>query len=157
MKPYNSKNLFEFSEYLPSNIYLKKADNIIITKEMKNIIEDIKSKQIKENPYIFIFFLYLNKAHIENILYEEDIIISLGEEISKNLLYSLPLILLILDNYNKINFKYSFDFINNFNEYIKKETETWKKVILSKILVRLIDNYKGLDEYFNDLENKKII
>ena len=29
-----------------------------------------------------------------------------------------------------------------------------KKVILSKILIDLIDNYKGLDEHFNDFSNK---
>ena len=153
------KNLFEFSEYLSSNTYLNNAGSILITNEMENIIEDIKDKKIRENPYLFIYFLFLNKNHIHKILYEEDIIISLEDEndIFKDLLYTLPLTLLILDNSNITDFKYSFDFINNFNESIKKEKEIFKKVILSKVLIDLIDNYKGLDEYFNDFENKKII
>ena len=156
MKQNKTKNLFEFSEYLSSNTYLIHAENILITNEMGNIIEDIKNKQIKENLYLFICFLYLNKNHIHKILYEEDIIISLEDEndIFKDLKCSLPLILLILDNSNITDFKYSFDFINNINESLKKE-EIFKKIILSKILIDLIDNYKGLDEYFNDFESKK--
>jgi len=158
MKQNKTKNLFEFSEYLSSNTYLIHAENILITNEMGNIIEDIKNKQIKENLYLFICFLYLNKNHIHKILYEEDIIISLEDEndIFKDLKCSLPLILLILDNSNITDFKYSFDFINNINESLKKE-EIFKKIILSKILIDLIDNYKGLDEYFNDFESKKKI
>ena len=158
MKQNKTKNLFEFSEYLSSNTYLIHAENILITNEMGNIIEDIKNKQIKENLYLFICFLYLNKNHIHKILYEEDIIISLEDEndIFKDLKCSLPLILLILDNSNITDFKYSFDFINNINESLNKE-EIFKKIILSKILIDLIDNYKGLDEYFNDFESKKKI
>ena len=156
MKQNKSKSLFEFSEYLSSNTYLINAENILITNEMESIIEDIKEKQIKENPYIFIYFLYLNKNYIHEILYKEDIIISLENEndFFKNLLCSLPLTLLILDNSNITDFTYSFDFINNFNEILKKEKEMRKKVILSKIVIDLIDNYKGLDEYFNDFSNK---
>ena len=159
MNQNKAKNLFEFSEYLSSNTYLNNAGSILITNEMENIIEDIKDKKIRENPYLFIYFLFLNKNHIHKILYEEDIIISLEDEndIFKDLLYTLPLTLLILDNSNIIDFKYSFDFINNFNESIKKEKEIFKKVILSKVLIDLIDNYKGLDEYFNDFESKTII
>ena len=140
MKQNKSKSLFEFSEYLSSNTYLINAENILITNEMESIIEDIKEKQIKENPYIFIYFLYLNKNYIHEILYKEDIIISLENEndFFKNLLCSLPLTLLILDNSNITDFTYSFDFINNFNEILKKEKEMRKKVILSKILIDLL-------------------
>ena len=156
MEKSKTKNLFEFSEYLFSKIH---AENILIPNEMESIIEDIKNKQINENPYIFIYFLYLNKNYIHKILYEEDLIISLEDEndIFKDLKCSLPLTLLILDNSNITDFKYSFDFINNFNESLKKEEEIFKKNILSKILIDLIDNYKGLDEYFNDFESKKKI
>ena len=158
MKQNKIKNLFEFFEYLSSNTYLIHDEKILITTGMENIIEDIKDKKI-QNPYIFIYFLYLNNNHIHKILYEDDIIISLEKEdnVTKDLLCSLPLALLILDDNNKTDFQYSFDFINNFNKSLKKEKEKYKKVILSMVLIDLIDNYKGLDDYYYDFEkNKKI-
>ena len=73
--------------------------------------------------------------------------------------------LLIRENENVINYSYSIDFIKKINNKSKINEDKYYKIIISKIIIELIKNYKGLYEYeYNkeeieriENENKKII
>ena len=113
----------------------------------------------ESNFFTIINCIFLNKNIIHEKLYIEDKIISLNQEeeenISKDLSCILLLALLILDS-NFTDFSFSLDFILKINGFRKNENiEVYEKVIISKILLSLIDYYKGLDEFFNNYNETK--
>ena len=113
----------------------------------------------ESNFFTIINCIFLNKNIIHEKLYIEDKIISLNpeeeENISKDLSCILLLALLILDS-NFTDFSFSLDFILKINGFRKNENiEVYEKVIISKILLSLIDYYKGLDEFFNNYNETK--
>ena len=97
---------------------------------------------------------YFYKENIHQILYDiqENIELNTNNEI-KTLSFYFYLSLLIKEKSYIINYSYSFELINNLYSNIQKETEIYKKIILSKIILELIENYKQLDEY-DEFENE---
>ena len=142
----SSKSLTEFFEYY------EKYEKININ------LEDFNDMLNETYFFEVIKYLFVNKKTIHDILYREDIIISLNSkeenDASKDLPYLLPLSLLLLDS-NFTDFSFSLNFLLSINELRKKEKEKYKKVIISKISLDLINYYKGLDEYFNDSNKRK--
>jgi len=143
MNQKNIKGLLDFIKYLKD--------------EEKN---KINLNENESNLFAIIKYIFLNKNIIQDKLYNEDIIISLNSEeekyISKDLSCILPLTLLISDsNFN--DFSFSPDFIFNINGLREKKNENvkYKNVIMSKILLALIDYYKGLDEFFSISKERK--
>jgi len=116
--------------------------------EIKDIYEKNKEKILK--------ILYLDKNNIQDILYNSDKIINFEDLIIKPELSKLFDLSLLLDNSNLVNFKYSFDFIKKADVY-SKEKKPIAQIILSKIIIFLIDNFKGLEDYYQyQNELKKI-
>ena len=117
-----------------------------ISKLISNMLE---IKKILIIPEFKIFILYYNKNNIEEILYNEEEIIKIENEIINNQLVDyFYLSLLIRGNPDIINYVYSFSIIKILNEKYKKDNnEIYKKVIISKIILELINNYKGTDNY----------
>ena len=113
---------------------------------------------IKNNRLIY--FLYMNRINIHEILYNEEKVIEIEiKEENRNLAYYFYLILLIKENKNIVNYKYSIEYLNDVNNYQKsiQENKIYKKIILAKIIIDLITNYKNFDEYKEgDEEMKKI-
>ena len=106
------------------------------------------SKSEKEKMMQFLFF---NRKRFHNILYdiEESYNIS-NEKLSiSELLY---LSLLILEMPEIINYTYSIDFLRTINTefFIDKELKPIRKIILAKIMLILISNFKGEEEYDED-------
>ena len=113
------------------------------------IILDLKHK--KE----FLKFLYFNRQNIEDILYNEDKLIEIKEEdIKKEISDYFYLSLLIKSKKNIINYSYSIQIIKDINERKKFKDNIFQKIIISKFILDLIDNYKGTDNYDEEIEEE---
>ena len=151
-------NLFNKKKLLTNEIqsldYLTKTplNNIISSFEelgkLLNFLKDIKSN-VPEN-------IYHNIHNFHSILYKDEETIKIDSyniKISLSNLFYLNL--LIMDNPETVNYKYSFDFINNIHDS-NKDSKKIKKILFSKILLVLLKNYEGLDEYDEDKDKEKV-
>ena len=135
-----------------------KVNNFLIVTNA-NMIEDY----YKSDKLNIIKLLYFNKENIHNILYEleKEIIID-GEP--ENLSFYFYLSLLIRDQPTRLNYYYSLEYIKKVNRSKNRKNNLYYKVIMSKIIIELINNYKGKDHYNDNGEieimesdNKKIL
>ena len=152
---YNNNYFYDlqFSEFLKSALTLKIKNNI------KNIFINTRNieKNFSLNELTFIKLLYFNKNIIHPLLYEFDNIINLDYDKVNKISYYFYLTLLIANNPNVIYYYYSFQFIKNINENNINNNNNIKKLIISKIIIDLIKNYIGLEEFGNNLEEIKKI
>ena len=148
---------------------LTKLDLCLLT-SLKNSVENDNDpihnllsnwKEIKEitknmNGDIFKFF-YFNKKRVHEILYNEDKNYSIDE--NKTISYSelFYLSLLLEDIPETINYTFSINYIKAVNEIRKDiKIKKLKRILLSKILLLLINNFKGEDEYDEDEYGEEI-
>ena len=90
--------------------------------------------------------LYFNRNSIQKILYDSEKIIKLdSNKGEKNLSYYFYLSLLIKENDNMVNYSYNIDFIKEVNN-LHENNAFYKNIIISKIILELINNYKQIDE-----------
>ena len=103
-------------------------------------------------------FIYDNMDNIHYILYYSEEFINLDTfEIKAELRNYFYLSLLIDQNSEIVNYIYSFDFINRLLNLIKKNKEKkFKKIILSKIILDIIKNFEGLENYDEDTMKEEI-
>ena len=123
-----------------------------------NLINDYDSvKEILNNKDKKLFlFLYFNKEKIHKILYDIEEVIKINDDLYSLLLNNnigelFYLDMLLLDNPDSVNYSYSIKMIRTLNN-LKNNFGKLKKVILSKIILILIYNFKDLEEY-NEEEN----
>jgi hypothetical protein len=95
--------------------------------------------------------LYSNNDIIHHILYNYDNEIILKKE-EKTLSFIFYTTLLIKDNLNKIYYSFTIEFIRNINNITIENKNIYLELILSKAIFDLIDAYKGLDEFYNNLK-----
>ena len=150
---YNTINKPDINNELSSKLLTDYSD-------LNAILNSEKKEKMK--------FFYLNKNKINDIINDSDKIINIKNEEEIKIYELFYLTLLILENKDVINYSYNFDFIkeiNKFGAYINRY-DNLKKVILSKIIIELIRNYKDSDKFqiFEkkeletiEKENKKII
>ena len=115
---------------------------------------------------IFKFF-YFNRIKIHNILYDNEEVIEVDNTINKNIILYFYLDLLIKFDLSIVDYTYSLDLITKLNESQKESNnKKYKKIINSKIIIDLINNYKGYYKYEEkdneildkiESDNKKII
>ena len=129
------------------------VETIIKYKKLENYFE-----KEKDNLKI-IKFLYYNRQNIHQFLFNEEKFIELDDEIEENYLsYYFYLFLLIKDsNNNIINYIYKFKYINKINDIYKRNksgykeySKSYSKLIISKIILELINNYIEIDESLID-------
>ena len=108
-------------------------------------------------------FLYFNKDKVHKLLYDEEEVIKINNLPNNNLSELFYLDLLILENLDSINYSYSIEIIKDVNNLNKNTNFKLKKIIISKIILALIFNFKGSDEYnekfsdeLNEIENENI-
>ena len=108
-------------------------------------------------------FLYFNKDKVHKLLYDEEEVIKINNLPNNNLSELFYLDLLILENLDSINYSYSIEIIRDVNNLNKNTNFKLKKIIISKIILALIFNFKGSDEYnekfsdeLNEIENENI-
>ena len=92
-------------------------------------------------------FLFFNNTKIHSILYESEEVYEVSENINFSELFYLSL--LIGQNPETIDYVYPLDYIKLIYNVFKNNEglKPIKKIILSKIILILIYNYKGRDEY----------
>ena len=137
----------------------------IINYELSEIIKDSLINLLKNyseienilelNEIEFIKILYFNRIIIHNILYHEDKTILIKYDKNNKLSHYFYLSLLINENANIINYHYSIDYIKEiYNRKINK-VEKYKLIIISKLIIELIENFRGTDEFYkNESQNK---
>ena len=155
----------ELVKYLSFKIPLYNDLDFIKLSELKskeNITElyiNLKSIEnyYKLNNKNIVKLLYLNRTSINSILYNNDrFIILFEEEIEENISYYFYLSLLIKENQNTINYSFTIDYIKNLNKK-QKNSNVYRKILFSKVILDLVENYKGFDEYIsNVIEAEKI-
>lgn len=107
-------------------------------------------------------FLYFNKDNIHNILYESEEVFTVDDDIKdifqdSNISELFYFELLILDKLEAINYNYSFELIRELNKIaLNNNFNPIKKILISKILLSLIYNFKGLDDYDEEKDNTEI-
>ena len=123
----------------------------------------------KINKIDFIAIFYFGMSIIHSILYDlDDIITIIFEDMTQTCLaYIFYLNLLINDDSDVVNYKYSIDYIKILNDEQKKIKDKYILFIKAKIIIDLITNFRNTDEYYQDehdellkefeYENKKIM
>ena len=104
---------------------------------------EIKTFDSKSPDYLK--FLYFNRIKIHQLLYTEDETLTINvDDINDNGINSFfYLALLIEENTNLVNYIYSFNLIKKVNDMQDKENDgKIKKILLAKIILVLISNYK---------------
>ena len=104
---------------------------------------------LESNKEEIMKFFYFNKSSINNILYNSEEIIKIKFIETLKLSELFYLYLLIIDNSELIFYTYNINYIyeiNNIQRNIPID-KLLKKIILSKIVIQLIENYKESDEY----------
>ena len=140
----NLTNFKSYSEYILLGQLL--IDLLIIC------FDEIKKKLKSETDIIK--FIYLYREWFHKILYDREEIAKIDfREQKKNLYYNFYLNLLIKENPEIINYTYSLDFIKTINIERKNTLQKYKSIMFSKIIVDLIDNYRGTDEYNENEES----
>ena len=141
-------------------------ETLLNTLNIKNPINDLLSNfsdiekflQINNSERFKLLFFNMKKIH--HILYFSEELIKLnniGENINLNNLFYLNL--LIMDDLSIINYIYSLNDIKVINNINNTNNNILKKLIISKIIINLIYNYKGIyssDEETDKEELKKI-
>ena len=143
-----SKTIFRLSE-----IYNKEPIMYLISNftEVCDILEHKEFDIIK--------LLYMNKNNIHKILYDSEEIINLTFDMIKNGLSNYFYLLLLLEeNPDIINYNYSIDFIESiYNQLIVEIDNKFKIIIISKLILELINNFRQIDGNDEDNEYSKLI
>ena len=143
------QNILIFFE--KNEILIKKNYNALIS-NYSEIGKLLFSSHLKEQQITKLIYFIRDKC--EKILYEEEEIIhfnSLNKD--NNLSYLFYLDLLINQNIEVINYIYPFDLIIQTNNQNKKEDKKLTKIVKSKIIIDLINNYQNIDS--ENEEDKK--
>ena len=122
------------------------------------LMSDLLLKKLFNSKEYDFEFIYQNRKKIHENLYKHEKIINFelneNKEINFKDLFFLDL--LINDNRNIVYYTYSKDLIKNINDYQNKMNKPFIKIILSKIILDLIDNYAEKNENDKDNEIKEI-
>ena len=120
-------------------------------------IEEVKELAQDEDINIIFQLLYLNIKNVHKILDDEQQFYSIDENKEFNYSELFHLSLLIEDKPEFVNYKFPIIFIRRVNEYKEdynegKNINKIKKILISKIILVLINNFQGEEEY-NEKEN----
>jgi len=111
---------------------------------------------MKENNLELMKYFYFNRKQINVITYNEEEVIEINSKIVQNK-YSeyFYLALLIEDNPDVVNYKYTLEFIQEINDQIKKIKNSFlREMMMSKIILVLIKNFRETDEYNENYKNE---
>ena len=142
--------------YLTSSIYQNK--DLINIQKINEEEENIEIQKFETfynlDKLNTIKFLFYYKSSVHKYLYDSEKCIELKDG-TENLSYYFYLILLINDNKGLFNYIYSFRYIQIINDKNKNNNDIYNKVIMSKIILELINNYLQFEEDNNDIINLK--
>ena len=139
--------LFNFKPYLEFKFLEEGFANLLPA-----LYFDKVKQKLESNPDNMKYIYFIRKW-FHKILYEREELIKIEfEEQKRNLYYNFYLNLLIKENPEIKNYAYSLDFIKEINIERKKTSQKYKFIMLSKIIIDLIYNYRGSDEYNENMD-----
>ena len=106
-------------------------------------------KDIQDNCDKFLKLCYFNKESIHNILYKSTNIIKIDDKSITKLTNVFYLDLLIKDEPNVLDYEFTKEGIIDLCKRLSTINECPKKIIISKIVIDLIESYKGIGKYDN--------
>ena len=117
-------------------------------------LEEIKTIQKLNNPY-FLIFLYINKDKVHDELYENEELLKIDFKIKDKKISQYIYLCLLIEDGEMCDYHYSFELINKLNDIQRGEKEKiFKKIIIAKIILSLVDNYNEIEDN-EDNENNK--
>jgi len=141
-------------------ISLNKIESVDTNNSIKGLpfeYEDIKSIQELNNPY-FLIFLYINKDIIHDKLYDKEEMLSIDFEIINEKISQYIYLCFLIEYCNgteMCDYQYSFELINKLNKIqICEKEKIFKKIIMAKMILSLVDNYNQIVDN-KDNENNK--
>ena len=150
--------------------YLLSTDFPVVESKFKIFSKYSDIQFLNSNIEDKIYLLYLNRVNINEILYDEEAFINISNnKENTNLKSYFYLYLLISENKNIVNYIYNIEFIRDINSNQKNidDNKIYKKLIIAKIIIEIIDNYRASDNYneneekeelyYIEIENKDII
>ena len=166
-------NKFKFKISLSFSTTLNDATELKNNNPIYNLLSDfseIEDIMKIDKPQKMKFF-YFNRNLINKLLYNKDKVIEINSSLMQNKISDyFYLSLLIEYKNNTINLTYTYNFIKKLNDEINSSNNgALKEVIMSKFILELINNYKGINEFYanynkiknelNDLEvlNRKTV
>ena len=125
-----------------TNYSIENIQKIALLNNKKYLEENLNDLSLAK-----IYYLY--RDSIENKLYDlnNNIRLNYNDKNEENLPFYFYLSLLIRENENIINFTYSIDYIKKINNRAKANNNPYYRIMISKIIIELIKNYKGLYVY----------
>ena len=163
-------NFFELIKHLSNKNFIKNDAELIELSKFQNkkdieetlINTNILEHNYKLNKLEIVKLYYLNRLSIHNILYNLEKIVIVNYNNAKeeeNFAYFFYLTLLIRENDSVVNYSYSIEYIKKIINIFKKNINSnqYYDIIISKIIIELINNYKGLDEYEENENEIQII
>jgi hypothetical protein len=109
-------------------------------------------------------FLYFNKNTINSILFDNEEKINISENSNAHverfsLSYLFYLSLLIKDNPDLVSYLYPVEFIVNINNMQRDNNNNrkYEKIIIAKIILELINNYRNKDDFMYEYRNKELL
>ena len=150
----NENTRFKLDKYINS----KEVSISILEKKQsfRNYIftnyKEIKDIQDKDEKFLKIY--YFNKERVHNILYKSMNTIDVNDETISKLKNLFYLDLLLNDEPNILNYEYSKESIILLCKELSNEKESPKKLIMSKIIIDLIESYKGIGNYTKKIDEQ---
>ena len=120
-------------------------------------IEKIQKINDKKEMELLCKFLYFNRKKVHEILLDSDKTIHFEyKENNKSLSFYFYLVLLIKDMPYILNYTYDLEYIKEINDQQDQNKEIYKKLIISKIIIELVNEYKSIYDYFDDENEEKL-
>ena len=158
-------NIFPFIfEDLPLKFSLCYFSTINISTEL-NIKDPIYNLlQDKDLEHILKFkegnitkYFYFNRKNINNILFDSNNNIHFEYyENNNNLSFYFYLLLLIKENPDILNYSYDQKYIKKIYDEQEQNKDKYKKIIISKIIIELSNDFKDTNDFINDENEQKI-
>ena len=157
------KNCISSDSSINSDKDIKEVDQIEnIQKRLINYSNLENDDNTNRLRLVKIYYLYRDIIHKQLYEKEEMINLNFNDKKEENLSYYFYISLLIKDKEEIINYSYTFEYIKEIFNQAKNDNDNdkYSKLIISKIILELINNYKQLDEdeYNNEeleqIENK---
>ena len=112
---------------------------------------------LKIDKFEIINYLYFSRKKIHNILYDDENEIQINYAEKNSTSYYFYLSLLIAENLEIVNYKYSFDFVKKVFDKEKSinNNHKYELAVMSKMLCVLINNFKGVFDFIDDDEKNE--
>ena len=102
-------------------------------------------------------YFYFNRKNLNKILFDSNNNIHFEYyENNNNLSFYFYLLLLIKDTPDILNFTYDQKYIKKIYDQQEQSNDKYKKIIISKIIIELSNDFKDTNDFNNDEDEKKI-